>query len=891
MTDLPSGVVTFVFADIEGSTRLFAQLGAAWLPLLEEHNRLILDAAAGRGGAYVKAGGDSVFLAFADASEAVTACVEAQQALEGHPWPPEAVIRSRMGVHTGEAAPTGHDYIALAVHQAARVTDTGHGGQIVVSDATARAAADSLPSDVALLPIGRYVVRDFPEPVQLHEARRPWDSQPSPALRAPQILDTAVTTRRTSFVGRNEELRLIAEALELNRMITLTGLSGVGKTRLAVEVAASKPNSYLVELAPIAAGEDIDSALAAAVGTNPGPATPPLEAAIGALRRSPVLLVLDNCEHVLETTARTVDRILGAVPSLTILATSQLPLDVPGEQVIRLGALELPTSQSAPLDEVLATDAGRLFTDRARAADAGFVLQADDGPALARLCHALDGLPLAIELAAARAALLGVDAVAGQTGDLLTWLGGGSRVGPDRHRTVRSAIEWSYGLLDESPRVVLRRLAVFRGTFSMLDADAVVGVGAADGIAALTRGSLVARVPGEGRPQFRLLESVRAFARDQLDGAGEGPEYAGRHTEWVISRVGAMSPTAALVPDIDAALSFAFGANQAPERGITLGTALLQHSGAYPLASLDRHVVTILERDELSPIMRTRVLLLLAEIAVKTGARTGVKSSLDAIAAARSSGYAVAEALNLAGSAHARAGLFGDALGMLGESADIAAAAGDTSLALKARLAAASARVEMGDVEVAAAELSELVPHMRALGHRDLGRALNNWAIALERMERYDEAVAAHHESLRIRQSAGDSAGETSTLINLSSVLTRAGRYEETAMALDRALGIAVEHELTGMLGIVVANVAELATTRGEHAAAASLFGAAARYYTDVGRPLSDGIPSGSESFAEIARAALGAGPFVAALVDGGHLTTEAVVATSRQVLLPLTPA
>jgi len=484
-----------------------------------------------------------------------------------------------------------------------------------------------------------------------------------------------------------------------------------------------------------------------------------------------------------------------------------------------------------------------------------------------------------------------VDVVGGQKDHPLTWLGDGSRVGPDRHRTVRSAIEWSHGLLDERAQVVLRRLAVFRGTFSMADADAVVGSGAMDGVAALARGSLLARVPGEGRPHFRLLESVRAFAREQLDEAGEAPAYAGRHAEWVISRVADVPPTAALVPDIDAALSFSFSENGAPDRGLVLGRALIQHSGSYPLASLDRQAAAVLERDELVPSMRTNVLLLLAEIAVKTGAGTGVRSSLDALAAARTSGFAVAEALNLAGRAHSRAGRFDDALRMLSESAEIAAAAGDTSLALRARVAAASARLDMGQFEAAAAELGDLVGHMRALGHRDLGRALNNWAITLERLARYDEAVSAHHESLRIRQSAGDRAGETSTLINLSSVLTRAGRYEETAIALDRALGIAVEHELTGMLGIVVANVAELATTRGEHATAALLFGAAARYFTDVGRPLSDGLPGGSESFAETAREAIGAGPFVAALVDGGHLTTEAVVATCRRVLLPLNPA
>jgi predicted ATPase/class 3 adenylate cyclase len=537
---LPSGDVTFVFTDVEGSTALLRALGDGYVAVLDRHRQLLVEAAESEGGVLVDAEGDALFIAFGNATAALRACVQGHEALATEPWPDGRQIRVRTGVHTGSAAPVDGRYVSLVVHQAARIAASAHGGQIVLSGPSLGAAHDMTFG--VLRDLGQHFLKDFDEPVRLWQLTAPGAPAEFPDLRtsgarlplaaiAPRGLKGA-PAQWTAFVGREVEKRSAAKALSEARLVTLIGPGGVGKSRLAIEVGDDISVSYehggtFVELVPVREGFLIQ-AVAASVGVVGRTGQSLEDSVLAHLATRSCLLVLDNCEHVLEEVARFSARMLRSCSGVAVLATSRERIGLPGERLVVVPPMD---TQGSDGDEPTTSEATRLFLDRALDADPDFD---EDAALVAELCARLDGMPLAIELAAARAGSLGVSGLLAGLSDQLRLLTGG-RSGDERHRSLRSVLDWSYGLLDDEERQFLHRLGVFVNGFDLAAAAEVAAdagtTAAADLLGRLADKSLVVRQRG-GVPRWRLLETVRTYALDKLTGAGDDAQTRARHLRW-----------------------------------------------------------------------------------------------------------------------------------------------------------------------------------------------------------------------------------------------------------------------------------------------------------------------------------------------------------------------
>jgi predicted ATPase/class 3 adenylate cyclase/DNA-binding CsgD family transcriptional regulator len=532
---LPGGVVTFLFSDIERSTRLVKALREEYPQVLAEHRRLVRAAVTAHGGHEVDTQGDGFFVAFGGARQAVACALAVQRALAAYPWPAGAPVRVRIGVHTGEAVLTGQGYTGVAVHRAARICAVAGGGQVLVSQATQAVIADQEEDDpgFALVDVGEYRLKDLDWPVRLYQ------------LAAPG-LDTAGATRAgaapaaggaggvhgcpavlTSFVGRERAVGEVAGLLEGSRLVTVTGPGGVGKTRLAEEVAGRvaarfADGVWLAELAAVRDPAQVASAAAVTLGVREQPGMPASQAVARVLARRQLLLVLDNCEHVIGAAAQLCAGLLQACDDIRILATGREPLRIAGEAAYRLAPLPVPGPGDAG-DDTAGAAAVVLFTDRARAADAGFALTGQNRGDVARLVGRLDGMPLAIELAAARVEALGVSQLLGLLDGRLGLLAGGDRLAAGRHRSLAAAAEWSYELLEEAERRVFRQVSVFPAPFTLEAAEAVAGQGASAAVLRLVECSLlVPPRPGpDGRSRYAMLETLRGYGAGLQAEAGE----------------------------------------------------------------------------------------------------------------------------------------------------------------------------------------------------------------------------------------------------------------------------------------------------------------------------------------------------------------------------------
>ena len=534
--ELPTGTVTFLFTDIEGSTRLVADLGDAWPPVLEQHNRILREAIRGAGGTDLRTEGDAFFAVFPGAPASVSAAVEAQRALADHPWPPDAPIRVRMGMHTGEGVLGGDDYVGLDVHRAARIAAAGNGGQVLLSLITAELVRDDLPPGVGIRDLGRHRLKDLARPeriLQLAVDNLPADFPPIRSLEPP----TNLPVDRTGFVGRGHEVAEVKRLLRGPGLLTLTGTGGTGKTRLAIqsgrELLGEYPDGvFLVELGPITDHALVLATIADVVGVRAEGPGALAEKVLEHLRDRELLLVLDNFEHVLEA-APTVADLLDAAPRLRVMATSREPLHIRGEHELAVPPLGLPGPDAAP-EDVERSEAVALFVQRATAVDPSFRPTEADGAAIAELCRRLDGLPLAIELAASRVKLLSPEAILERLERRLELLTGGPVDLPARQRTLREAIAWSHDLLEDAERSAFRRLAVFAGGWTFDDTDPVVASGH-DILTVLT--SLVDKslvLPGS---RFRMLETIREFGLERLEEAGEADDTRDRHAALMLALV------------------------------------------------------------------------------------------------------------------------------------------------------------------------------------------------------------------------------------------------------------------------------------------------------------------------------------------------------------------
>ncbi len=551
----PTGTVTFLMTDIEGSTRLVLALGAAaWAPILERHRAVLRAAMAPCGGIEVQTEGDSLFAVFARAPAAVAAAAAMQKAMAAEAWPAEAVVKVRIGLHTGDGVlDADGSYVGSDVHRAARIASAAHGGQVVLSDSTRALVAAALPGGVGLMDLGEHRLKDL-RSERLFQLRIDGIPCAFPPLRSLDARPNNLPTQLTSFIGREAELDAVAALLRRTRLLTLIGPGGTGKTRLSLQLAGAAADDYpdgvwFVALEPIRDPELVAPAIARAMGFSVG-ARPAFEVLAEGIGTQRILLVLDNFEQVIAGAA-VVAKLLRACAELRVVVTSRAALRVSGEQeypvpglpappdtsgLSRLDYENLPEDVRHPAIEALTHyEAVRLFIARAVAVRPGFAVTNDNAPAVAGICARLHGMPLAIELAAARIKLLSPEQILSRLEKQLTLLTSGARDVPERQQTLRGAIAWSYDLLDEDGRRFVDRLSVFSGGWDIDAADAVTHLPGEpafdvfDGLSALVDQSLVRGGEAGGEPHFEMFPTIREFAAERLAVRDNAAMVAERH--------------------------------------------------------------------------------------------------------------------------------------------------------------------------------------------------------------------------------------------------------------------------------------------------------------------------------------------------------------------------
>jgi predicted ATPase/class 3 adenylate cyclase len=553
MTQLPTGTVTFLFTDIEGSTRLLQELGPDYSSAQADHMRIMRDAITAGGGVEIRTEGDAFFAVFPSATGAVAAAVLAQRAMNDHHWSHDRPLRVRMGMHTGEGILGGDDYLGIDVNRAARIAAAGHGGQVLLSEATRAVVIDDLPDGVSVRDMGAHRLKDFPEPTRLHDVVIDGLPAEFPALKTLEV-PSNLPSELTSFVGRERELETVMDLLRSTRLLTLTGPGGSGKTRLALRAAAGvldrfPDGVFFVELAATSEPDLVPSVIASTLRKGEEGPRSVLETLVIELRNQNSLLVLDNFEQVIEASPAIATLVRG-VPQIRLLITSRSPLRIQGEQEFPVPPLELPDPARPPRpEELTGFEAVALFVERAMAIDPSFVLDQENSGAIAEICRRLDGLPLAIELAASRLRLLSPSAMLERLDHALSLLTGTARDLPPRQRTLRGAIEWSYDLLAPEIAALFRRICVFAGGFTFAAAERIgapedePGVDMLEGLDALLGTSLVRRRSEPAvHDRFDTLQTIRGYGLEQLEEHDEAAAVRRSHGHYFLELAEATEP-------------------------------------------------------------------------------------------------------------------------------------------------------------------------------------------------------------------------------------------------------------------------------------------------------------------------------------------------------------
>jgi predicted ATPase/class 3 adenylate cyclase len=806
---LPTGTVTFLFTDVEGSTRLLQQLGDRYAAVRDEHAAIVRQAVEAGGGVEVSTEGDSFFVAFGSPVGAVRAAVAAQRGLAAHDWPAGFPVRVRMGLHTGEGVLGGDNYVGIDVNRAARIAAAGHGGQVLVSDATRALVAHALPEGVSFRDLGPHRLKDIAQPEHLHDLLVEGLEADFPTPRTLDARPNNLPVQLTSFVGREEEIAEVKGLLERTRLLTLTGPGGTGKSRLALQVAGElllefEDGAYFADLSSVTDPALVPAVVAKALGVPEVPGRPILEAVQEHLHDKELLLVVDNFEQVVEA-GPMLEQLLTAAPKLKVLVTSRVVLSLRGEQAYVVPPLDLPDPGRLPDAPTLGRfEAVRLFSERALAVRPGFRVTDENAAAVAEITARLDGLPLAIELAATRTKVLTPEEMLPRLQQRLSLLTTGARTLPDRQRTLRNAIAWSYDLLDPAEQRLLARLSAFTGGWTLESAEAVcdpggLGLDAIEGLTSLVDQSLVRRAePAEGHLRFSMLETIREFGREQLAAGGDLDPILRRHAEYFLGLAVEAEPH--LTADdqgewldrcdqehanLRAALRWAIEAGAADRAQAAAGALwrFWQQRGHLTEGRRWFEELLALPSGQGRTPARAKALTGAGGIAwwqEDIAAAGGFYEEALAIERELGDPARIAEALYNQAFVAGAAGEFDTAVGLFEESIELFRRAGDELGATRALWMSAVRDMAAGDWEGPVARAEETVATWRRAGDRfNLADALTWLAVVYARVGRPADAHATVLEALQLFRELGSAMGNVSVVLSLSYLARWEDRYED----------------------------------------------------------------------------------------------------------------
>lgn len=909
-TKLPTGTVTFLFTDIEGSTRLLQQLGEKYTALLSEQQRLLRQACETHHGSVVDTPGDSFFVAFPRAVEAIEAVVQSQRALAAQAWTNGVSVRVRMGLHTGEAQVSSSNYVGIDVHRAARIAAAAHGGQVLLSQTTYDLVETELPSGVTVRDLGEHHLKDLRRSKHLYQlviADLPADFPP---LKSLEVSPNNLPVQLTSFIGRRQEIGEVQQLLSEWRLVTLTGPGGSGKTRLALQVAAEtlenfRAGVFFVPLAPITDPRLVASTIAQALGLAETTGRSIVDSLKDYLQSKSLLLLLDNFEQVI-LAAPLVAELLVACRQLKILVTSREGLRVSGERVYSVPPLALPNPAQLPsLASLLQNAAVELFVQRAQVVKPNFTITNDTAPAVAEICYRLDGLPLAIELAAARIKLLPPRAMLARLADRLEFLTGGARDSPARQQTLRNAIAWSYDLLGENEQGLFRRLSVFVGGCTLEAVESVAGdnparVSFLDQLGSLLDKSLLRQVEAtNGEPRFVMLEMLREFGAEKLEASGEQKALRYRHANYFLAlaeqaeaslegaqQVQWMDRMEQEHDNLRAALEWsetAEGTRQMCWRlAATLGL-FWEVRGHYSEGRQRLSAILSTETAQARTAARAQLLARAAELAYRQSDYPATLSLAgESLAICREVGdqQGIASALIKLGNAATEEGDYATASGFLEEALTIWRELGDKHGTARALISLGWAALRPGDYQLAHARLEAALVLSREVGDtRSIGFELSGLGEVALRQGDYVRATRLVEDSLELRRQLSNKWGVGVSLGTLGWVAMREGDWMRAVARLGESLEVRREIGDMGGSAWCLERLAEVALARERPEKAVRLFGAAAALRASIGSVIDPVDQPEYERRRTSLRAELGAQRSAAAWDEGRAMTLEQAVA------------
>jgi predicted ATPase/class 3 adenylate cyclase/Tfp pilus assembly protein PilF len=815
MADLPTGTVTFLFTDIEGSTKLWERNPIEMRSALARHDALLRAAIEHNDGAVFSTAGDAFCAAFPTASAALSAACDVQRALTREPWPQFASLKVRMALHAGAAEVRDNAYFGQPLNRVGRLLSAGHGGQVLLSLAAQELVRDSLPAGVTLRDMGERRLKDLIRPERVYQLVTPDLPIDFPPLNTLDARAHNLPIQSTSFVGRDREIQDVKALLRSVRLLTLTGSGGAGKTRLSLQVGADCIDEFadgvwFVELAPLTDPRLVAQTVATALGSKEQPGVALADTLTQDLKNKDLLLLLDNCEHMVQASAQLCQSLLAACTNVRILATSREALRVSGESVYRVPSLATPDPKSGSSVEALTQYAAvQLFIDRALAVKSSFQVNNANAPAVASICHRLDGIPLAIELAAVRVRSMSLEEVNQRLDQRFRLLTGGSRTALPRQQTLRSLIDWSYDLLNDAEKALLCRVSIFAGGWTLEAAEWIcVNEGVdhtevLDLLTSLIDKSLVVAEERNGVTRYRMLETVRQYARDRLQERGEEPWWRARHLAYFVKMAEDAEP---------------------------------QLKGADQQAWLDR---LEMEHDNVR-------LALACSCATSGDATAGLRlasafwrfwqvrgyfgegrSWLSALLAAEPDGQdadARAMALTGAGVLAWQQGDYPNARALHEEALTVRRELQDQEGIAASLNNLGNVALHQGDIAVARVQYEESLAIRRELGQRAATTSvLNNLGVVAYEQGDYAAAWALHAENLAICRELGNQGGIAGSLNNLGIVAYEQGDYRRAQPLHEEALAVYRELGDRANIASTLNNLGLVTYTQGDYTAARSL--------------------------------------------------------------------